>query len=230
MSDINQKLMDLWEETPIEYTCGRMPYFQDEREKGQVIFMGLNPSFSIGGYKSCLEDTVFRDIDLSEFYSFPASDNFNIETALEIERKTKENYVYFTPFKDIMSGIDIGWQSMDFFYLRETSQKILRDKIFQTAENLNGFGLSQMKITKDLLEQVEPKMIVVVNALGSRLFKKSFQAEFDDTHGCYFTQLGDKSVPTFLTSMLSGQRALDTFSKERLRWHIRKMLREFIDE
>ena len=42
--------------------------------------------------------------------------------------------------------------------------------------------------------------------------------------GCHIGNIDGRSVPIFLVSMLSGQRALDVYSYQRLKWHIKRVL------
>jgi hypothetical protein len=226
MKEVNIRLLELWERTPDEYLNGLMPFFVDKFESHRVTFIGLNPSFSEKGYEFGLRNTAYKEIAIRDFYSFPKSALFNLEKALDIERKMMKNYPYFKPFGELLTGTAEKWNHIDLFYIRETSQNKLGSSIFQQSMKLNDFGRSQMDISKIVLEGIAPKAIVVVNALASNIFKKEYEISFDEYHGCYFTQISERSIPTFLTSMLSGQRALDTFSRERLSWHIRKVLKE----
>lgn len=123
--------------------------------------------------------------------------------------------------------------SYDLFYIRETSQEKLKQVIFSKDGKLSVFAQEQLKITKDILEEIQPKVIVIVNALASRIFKGEefktpFTAQFNEQFGCYSTEIGGRTIPVFLSSMLSGQRALDRFSKERLRWHLQKVLKDIV--
>ena len=227
MNDMNMRTMDLWKRTPDRYTNGLLPFFLDELGKNRVTFIGLNPSFSEAWYKSKLQGTEYEGIDIREFYSFPESSIFEMERSLAIERLMRTVYPYFNTFKELMLKLGDEWNHIDLFYFRETSQKDCKKYIFIRDPLLNQFAEEQLDITKRLLERIVPKVIVVANALASRIYKDSYGLEFDDEYGCYFTEIGGKRVPTFLTSMLSGQRALDIFSRERLSWHIRKVLDKF---
>ena len=91
---------------------------------------------------------------------------------------------------------------------------------------MNTFGQKQLELSTELIAYADPKMIVVANALASRLFKDTYSAEFDNVHGYYAIELNGRSVPVFLASMLTGQRAMDNFSYERLKWHIKKAFQE----
>jgi len=226
MEDINMRLINLWETTSSEYLNGLMPFFVDKLESQRVTYVGLNPSFSEKGYETGLRDTLYKDINIRDFYSFPKSDHFVLEKALDIERKMMKCYPYFKPFGDLLDGTAEMWNHIDLFYLRETSQEKLRRSIFLKTRVLNKFGRDQMDITRNILERITPKAIVVVNALASNIFKEEYKLKFDQYHGCYFTRISGRNVPTFLSSMLSGQRALDIFSRERLGWHIRKVLKD----
>ena len=48
---------------------------------------------------------------------------------------------------------------------------------------------------------------------------------FDDKIGTYKITLNEKSVPVFFSSMLTGQRALDKGSFERLKWHVKNVIK-----
>lgn len=47
---------------------------------------------------------------------------------------------------------------------------------------------------------------------------------FDQEHGYHITRFTGKPVPTFLGSMLDGQRAMDRYSRQRLQRHIKRAL------
>jgi hypothetical protein len=77
----------------------------------------------------------------------------------------------------------------------------------------------------EVIEESQPRGIVVVNAQASVLYKSNNHLAFDEHRGYYPQKLAGRNVPVFLSGMLTGQRALDRFSFERLRWHIAKSLR-----
>ena len=225
MEDVNKQLVEIWKGTHTRYRNGLMPFFLERPESNSVTFIGLNPSFSEMGFEKGLLGTDYEKIDIRTFYEFPESQIFSMEKALSIERIMREKYPYFKYFKKLMEGTgELYWNHLDLFYLRETSQGELRKLILKRTE-LNDFGREQLKITKSILDQITPKVIVVANALGSKIFKKEFEPQFSETHGCYFTEIQGREIPTFLSSMFSGG-ALDIFSRERLGWQIRKVLKE----
>lgn len=228
MEDVNKQLMDLWEKTSKEHLNGLMPFFLDEFKRDAVVFIGINPSFSVRGFEKGLRSSKkYSGLDIAKFYSYPESEIFSVKDALEIENIMRTEYRYFDSFDDLLENSGVPWNHMDLFYVRKTSQDELGTLIFERGEELNGFGQEQLKITKEVLEGISPRAIVVVNALASRIYKNEFGLDpFDENYGCYFSQISGRSVPTFLSSMLT-RGAMDTFSKERLGWHLRKVLREY---
>lgn len=224
MKDINDSIINLWRSTPDEYLNGRMPFLLSEIKKDRIIFVGINPSFSERGFSKPLEKLHLPDLDITEFYTFPESAIFDIDLSLQIEQETKGSYHYFNKFKTIADSINLTWDHIDLFYIRETKQEDLKKYIFSKKSELNDFGKAQFEITRKVIDHIEPKVLVVANALASEVFKSEYNLEFNETYGCYFTEVKGQMVPTFLSSMVSGRRALDRFSYERLCWHIKKVL------
>lgn len=119
------------------------------------------------------------------------------------------------------------WSHFDLLFLRETNQ----NNIKQMHNDILGreFLNEQLKISKKVIENSQPKIIVISNAFARDLFlyECKFETFFDDTIGTHSiinnTQL--EGTPVFFTSMLTGQRALDNGSYERLIWHIKEVLK-----
>lgn len=175
---------------------------------GTILFIGLNPSYT-------------EDVEPNEqgelFY--PTNQNGN-------------QMSYFKKFEDISNYTNESWSHLDLLTLRETNQKNVM-RLLKSSEGLE-FIWKHLRISKLILEKSRPKLIVVSNT-GARLFlgkdktadgKKewmNYQFKFDPSLGTYCIQNDDsnlKGLPVFFTSMLSGQRALDNGSYERLKWQI----------
>jgi len=120
-------------------------------------------------------------------------------------------------------------------FLRETSQK----KIESIYDQKNGpeFIYDQLLVSKEIIELSKPKIIIVNNSLSRKYlgFEKTnninvwigFDFIFDEKIGTYKVINNEKleNTPIFFTSMLTGQRALDKGSYERLLWHIKFVLK-----
>ena len=63
-------------------------------------------------------------------------------------------------------------------------------------------------------------MIVIGNASSGYVLWKLLNLKFDKSIGTYLYKYNEKEIPVFISSMLTGQRALDVESRIRLIWHI----------
>ena len=197
-------------------------YDEDETDC-ELLFMGINPAFNLkdsewrGSYSRPHETA---DKHLPYFKSF-----------VLIEQELRKSYNW--------KG---KWTHLDVFAFRETNQKYIETELLR-KDNKEGiaFLFEQLMVAKERILHIKPKVIVVSNALvrmfmGKQRFEDEhgkeygvwmgFRFEFDHEIGTDVivepTEL--KGTHVFFTSMLSGQRALDNGSKERLVWHVARVL------
>jgi hypothetical protein len=181
--------------------------------KEKILFLGINPSFREN------HDKV---------YGFNC---ISFENEI-IEVNDNERYKYYKIFNQVAK--DIPWTHFDVFPFREKNQNNLTT--FIENKELKKIMESFVLLAKQIIEESNPSLIVVSNAYLRRTFIGNvndninseklilFNTEFSDKLGTHFIQDGKlKNTPIFFTSMLSGQRALDTGSRERLEWHIAKV-------
>ena len=190
----------------------------DENQKDiDVLFIGINPSY--GGDKS---------------------------KGLSYSKKDVETLNYFKPFNSIIKELDdkntraknLSWSHLDMLVFRETKQSFINNHLLKTEEG-NKFINKQLIISKQILEYLNPKIVVVSNTaarrfLGRDKYEKKgkefgawmgYDFEFDNNLGTDKIINNSKINPyVFFSSMLSGQRALDKGSKQRLIWHIDSVL------
>lgn len=223
--------------------------------KKSILFIGLNPSFhgkSLKRYFDSVHQCASEEIkspgykieDVFERWCKEGCIEENVPCLQELERLAKSGvegsnaYPYYNKFKVIAEriGLDLPWDHIDLFFLRETKQDKLRTAVFENPKTdsleLNACGRAQLGIALDLLKCLEPKVIVVANALASRIIGNEFakngsgyDLKFHSCCGYHTIRLNNKRVPIFFSSMLSGQRALDLCSLERLIWHIQLALK-----
>lgn len=174
-----------------------------------LLFIGLNPSI-ITKNENPLETPYYN-----------------------IKDRTKEYPKYFGVLENIGEATGENWTHLDLLLVRETSQK----KVIELMQSQEGkdFVAQQLKIAKEIIEAAQPKIIVVANTLSRELMGKlkkfdnypciGYNCKFDETLGTdrITTEGALKDTPVFFTSMLTGQRALDLGSVERLKWHIRRV-------
>lgn len=212
-SEINQGT-----ETSSDHLLDRGFVFQfDEGIRNiDVLFIGINPSYQHGSNSEKL------------FYT----------------REQGLNHAYFKPFDRISTELferynkEIVWSHLDLLVFKETSQSYIKDSLLKSEVGV-GFIWQQLQVAKKVLEYLNPKVIVVSNTqarefLGTNKFVKNgkeygfwmnYDFEFDEEVGTKKVINNEQFKPyAFFTSMLSGQRALDLGSRERLVWHINRVL------
>lgn len=191
-----------------------------------ILFIGLNPSFpEFVKLPAPLEGARYQE------YMEWRGGNADQARILQIESETTSLYPYFRKFQEIEREVGVSQFHVDLFCYRETSQKTIISKMFRDFEshNLENFGRQQLDLAVNFIRDLKPKVIVVCNATASRIFCKEFQinllSDFDAEAGYHSKRVSNSiSIPVFFSSMLTGQRALDTFSYQRLKWHIKRAL------
>ena len=166
-----------------------------------ILFIGINPSF---------DEKKNKDYE-SLFYNVHLDDSHR----------------YFKKFKDIGEKNATQMSHFDLLFLKETNQNNIKN----LYNSLIGreFLDEQLLVSKKVIENSKPKIIVISNAFARDLFLKEgiFQTEFDSQLGTHKIINNENlaGIPVFFTSMLTGQRALDNGSYERLIWHINQLLK-----
>lgn len=196
--------------------------------KDAILFIGINPSFT----KNSEVGNYFIKIEQDGKSSKLHSDGTYSER--------DKPYSYFKKFIEITKELnksnairDLKWTHVDLLFHRETEQKLISvlkkdKKIPNGAAFING----QFEIAKKIIAKSEPKVIVVSNSKARDFLKNGgknklgFDFEFDSKLGTEIIVNHPtlEGVPVFFTSMLTGQRALDLGSYERLIWHIKYVL------
>jgi len=228
--DYKAKVIDIWkkfknintlDKNGFEYR--KSPLLPKYVIKNTILFVGINPSFT----KNSIIEVSNREI---EFY--------------QLVNNAENEIQYFKKFRNIAEYCNISnWTHLDLFFLRETNQKIIEELSYSNVDFLQ----EQLNVSFDIIKKATPKIIIVSNSLASEFFGKKkakhcklpkiwagydldFSSKnFDKDLGTYLIMINDKKVPILFTSMLSGQRALDIGSFERLKWQV-KMILEKMDK
>ena len=206
------RLEALWNDERYNFAGTR---FENIKERGfaiqdkiyyrGIMFVGINPSYN--------ENTGDKEKNI--FYD-PTFVN---------------TYRYFKEFVNISKEIGLPWSHLDIAFVRETNQGLIKDTNKKNAPLFLEFLQKQYAISKEIIEMSKPAVIVVCNALASDWIRndQSIEKYFDEDLGTYIIKNGElKGTPLFYSGMLTGQRALDKGSRERLIWHIKKAIKYYL--
>lgn len=220
---IEQEINDLWLNFSDLDICKTPPLSINEIPDSGIIFIGINPSLS-NKERERLSNLRNRNC---EFYELTYDENVD--------------YRYFKKFFEVAKQTEMEWGHLDLLYCRETNQNSVKRLL--NTERGKDFIYKQCMITKRVLNKIidenRPRVFVVTNTFARDLLGRyrkpnhpknenewwiNFDFVWDDNLGTYLY----KNNPFFFTSMLTGQRALDNGSFERLIWHIDKVKKDYL--
>lgn len=216
MDELYQNIIKIWKKHEGYKVSKLVPLFYPDLKPGLILFVGLNPSFSQKGFKKILKGTSYEYVlnILDEFYSYQDFNESKVIAYQDIERYSREKHPYFKRFREISKEINIAWEHVDLLLIRNTKQEEIEELINSHKEFLD----EQINLMIELIYQLNPIAVIVENAFASKLIQEKLQLNFDNEYGTYLT---DKKIPVFYSGMLTGGRALDLGSLERLKWHIK---------
>ena len=185
----------------------------DSIPDNSLLFIGINPSFSDGHEPDAPQD---------QFY----------------QHSQAAGHKYFRKFEELGKQLNCLWSHMDLLLIRETKQTKVGD-LTSNPEGLQ-FIIENLALSRRILEATKPLALVVNNTLartylGKDKFKikdtehniwMGYEFEWDDEIGTYKITSQESNLlgkHVFFTSMLTGQRALDKGSLERLTWQLKKL-------
>jgi hypothetical protein len=219
----NRRLREIWREALKSGQWPRgilhlWPLQYPEMTSRKLLFVGLNPSNSSDSKLLTLapDETDLESTDR-------ARDILHREERV-MGMHGGKLHKYFGQFHRFQ-GPD-NWNHVDLLAVRHTNQSELAGALALRAHDAfqNGFVAAQIEVCLELSASLEPQAVVVVNALASEILHewltKTKDLAFDSKVGYHLANLGSRKVPWFFSGMLTGQRALDTFSLKRLIWHV----------
>jgi len=211
-SIVEQRILAIWEEYSDLELCKIPPLSVEVIDETGIVFIGINPSLS--------------EVDRQRFLSSGEKQM----GFYKLNTEGGDNHKYFKKFADISKQTNLAWCHFDLLYMRETNQDKIDDLL--KTERGRHFIYHQLMVTKEIvskiMEQGKTVIFVVNNTLARELLGKdkpkgvaehwmNYNFEWREDLGTYLCN----GHPFFFTSMLTGQRALDRGSYERLVWHIR---------
>jgi hypothetical protein len=239
----NQHTINLFSESSPDCFFGRAPMIYDKLSQSDILFVGVNPSFidmdkshqfvkvnsiknDSTAYLSKLEmddyEALFYDLD---------SVNSNIKPLGDIHKVFRQNYPYFKKFNHIAQQLNVTIEHIDLFPVRETSQKLVVKLLSQNQDFTNAC----LAIFLSGLKQISPKAIIIENSFIRDLLINSSNPEIQNYFPGYDfnsfkssevgTPINNHGMAVYYTSMLTGQRAIDLGSYNRLIWSLNKFMK-----
>ena len=213
----NQAILSLWKlkfDNAIKSTKNTNVKFKQfcfhvKQDESPIWFFGMNPSL--------LDST-------NEYISRTTPPDKHLFEKLEEEQKYMHTEIqYFQRATDFFEE-EVKIPELrkpifhDLYPVRHTNQK----EFVKFLEDNDDFCNSLDKATKNLIDGIMPEIIVIANAKASELMQKIFFGESEpekikskgETKRTY--KFNGKKTDMIFSSMLSGQRALDTYSRSRL--------------
>lgn len=186
-ADWNERLSRLWLIHSKITTQIRLPAYQSPLQQNAILFIGMNPSFSWPHWRKFLNQNNI-DSDPDEYFSWKNLHGFDRSLALKEIKQSKNEHAYFKPMRDYSVNFGLPWDHADSFFIRETSQKRVEQYMLKNNDpiRLSDFGASQYELAIELIIKSTPRIIVVVNALASKIWKTQFKLEsIDQNIGTY---------------------------------------------
>lgn len=222
LAEINNKLLEIWTKQFDGKSDVYGPIMHQQPNPKGLVFVGLNPSMSTKGWKKILKDTQHSNLDVLQLLKWPRPQNYDLAEECAIESLSRQKYDFYALHRTLAAAVNRHWEHLDLFFYRRTKQDEMEHLVLGKNHKLNDFGESQMKLFEAMLELSQPAAVIIVNASAGRLYKQQRRIHFDPTLGCYMDKFGATTFPVFISGMLTGGRALDVFSRERLFWQVAK--------
>lgn len=221
----NNKAIDIWKQHGQEQKLIPLQIAEFKLD-ADLLLIGMNPSFNKAWLDKYLKNKPqFNTFNSDSLFKWDANElDKRLEHIRAFEAYTQQDYkIYFKAFDQFTKDCNLKvWDHLDLFLMRETNQKHALEDVGYSNKNtkLNEFGESQIELFKLTVEKLNPKVIVVINATASTIISTHLSS-MSPTKSMY------KNIPVFLAGMLSGQRAMDRYSKQRLIEEVRREVAKF---
>ena len=215
---LNEKLDEIWgvEFTPDDDVY--VPLYFPEPSICDLMFVGMNPSFPTKDLQKWLDQIDPGLGNVEDYFAWKNRSAFDVGHSLRVDELARDQYAYFKHFRALADDLNASWGHLDLFQFRGTKQYKLNDELKVRSE----WKSRQIECFAEALPLFKPRIIVVANAAASGHFIERFGSVFDERVGFHHTILNNRKVPTFFSGMLTGQRALDVYNRDRLVWHIKR--------
>jgi hypothetical protein len=170
---INKKLVAIWEDEFTDNDDVLVPIFYPKLARNSMLFVGMNPSFNENRMRSLLMYANYPDLEVGSYFKWRNRKEFDPKVSIKLSEVAQQEHPFFKRFGAISEyiGNDIKWEHVDLFHYRLTKQSEFKKIIFSNEPQLklNCFGRKQFEVFIEMLKAINPKVIIVANALASRI-------------------------------------------------------------
>lgn len=170
---IHERLFKLWAD---QKHSELVPMIYPTPTKGTLVFIGINPSFCERDILRLIKGTYLESIieSISSVRSYFTFDQKITPKKLNdfqyIHRLYCEKYHYFKRHHELAKAVGIDtWEQIDLYQIRMSEQAELMKKIKDNKQD--PFFTDQLTIFFNLLELINPKVIVIVNGKTGRILR-----------------------------------------------------------
>lgn len=214
----NERVLAIWDECDLDH-----PYLPKVLSgcfdiDAPVCYVGMNPSYVEREISKMMDRPEFEGFTPHTLHHNSLSDRDRRVNLLKLlEGIAINEYPYFKTIKDFNESLELGFQSisfLDLFLVRKTSQCDVQELI----KRFDKFKSLQINLFLESIERINTKFVCVLNAGASKHLCDHLNKEQTALTFKY------KGKVLFFAGMLSGSRAMDRFSRERLRLNMREVI------
>ncbi len=244
---VNTEVLRIWEHSDFVKPQDYIPCLCKKIDRNPLLFIGLNPSFSEKHLQAVCKTLDLAGLKHIHMWENRCEENYQRAKDL-IEQAAKHSSFHsrFQKMSNALFGKETMWTYIDLFFWRETKQADFEKRLgYKRGKPVKwvDFWKKQLELSFRLVKEINPKIILVQNALIASLFMQEQELRhelgidlssdsydspdtdpFFNQYGYHHLTMNGRRIPIFFSGMLYAQRALDNFSFDRLVWQMKRAL------
>lgn len=202
--NLNDKITALWNRFNVLFdnyhkeVMNRVPsYLNKPKSNNKILFIGLNPAYQhrIETHKNFINYSYNDTITIDEIISF---------SKINSDSKDSSSANYYGKYFNILHNFaknlgEDGFEHCDLFLMRETDSKTVKKMVENTDGDVNDFGVEQLNILKLHIANLDPKVIVIPNAMAAEYYSQIIlqNSKIDNEKEFIIQKLIIKKYPQF---------------------------------
>jgi hypothetical protein len=228
---LNNQITDLWNKFNVLFhdyhqeVMNRVPsYLPIPKSKDKILFIGLNPAYQERNetHKNYINYSYNATITRDDIIRF---------SKINSDSKDSSSDFYYGKYFNMLHNFaknlgEDGFEHCDLFLMRETDSKMVKKMVENIDGVLNEFGIEQVNILKIHIENLNPKVIIIPNAMAAEYYSQIIlqNSKIDDEKGIYYSEINNKKIPTILCGSWQYGR-LDKYTESILIRHIKTAMK-----